>query len=170
MLILPTGAWVKKFIIFCGRHYCMIPNVKKAVFSFGTSVKEKKPSSLLSICTFKMKSNLTFLIFKNSCKTRNCKPLFKQILPWEKKLKTCQERPHLLSTSFIKEFYKTTTCSRQPLLSGPESCLLVQVWLYLAASTLLKLQYALNKNNCEIHCIQLIHGCKCSYKINPSIY
>ena len=23
------GGWVKKLVIFCGRHNCMIPNVKK---------------------------------------------------------------------------------------------------------------------------------------------
>ena len=44
-----------------------------------------------------------------------------------KKLKTCQERPHLLSGRFIKVFYKKTTCPRQPLLSGSESGCLIQV-------------------------------------------
>ena len=37
---------------------------------------------------------------------------------------------------------------------------------YMAASAPLKLQYTLNKNNCQIHCIYTIHGCKCSSKIN----
>ena len=38
----------------------------------------------------------------------------------KKTLKTCQERPHLLSSRFIKVFYKTTTCPRWPLLHGPK--------------------------------------------------
>ena len=36
-------------------------------------------------------------------------------------LKACQVRPHLVSGPFIKVFYKTTTCTRPPLLSGPRS-------------------------------------------------
>ena len=40
---------------------------------------------------------------------RNCKSLFKQILPWKQKLKVCQEQPHLVSGHFIEVFYKTTT-------------------------------------------------------------
>ena len=47
-----------------------------------------------------------------------------------KKLKTCQERPDLVSGHFIMVFYKTTTCPRQPLSSGPNSGHLIQVWLY----------------------------------------
>ena len=66
-LRMKSGCGGKKLVIFCGRKI-----------------------SLLSICTFRMKSNLAFLIFKNGTKTH------KQILPWMKKLKTCQERPHLL--------------------------------------------------------------------------
>ena len=38
-----------------------------------------------------------------------------------KKRKNCQERPHLVSGRFIKVFYKTTTCQRRPVLSGPKS-------------------------------------------------
>ena len=66
-LRMKSGCGGKKLVIFCGRKI-----------------------SLLSICTFRMKSNLTFLIFKNGTKTH------KQILPWMKKLKTCHERPHLI--------------------------------------------------------------------------
>ena len=47
------------------------------------------------------------------------------------KTKTCQERPHFLSGHFIKVFYKTTTCPRQPLLNDPKSGRLIQVWLYI---------------------------------------
>ena len=37
--------------------------------------------------------------------TRDCKYLFKQVLLWEKEtLKTCQERPHLVSGCFKKVF------------------------------------------------------------------
>ena len=32
-----------------------------------------------------------------------------------KKLKTCQEQPHLVNGWFIKMFYKTTICLRWPL-------------------------------------------------------
>ena len=69
------GGWVKKLVIFCGRHKCMIPNVKEVTFL--DLVPALQPSSLLSICMFKMKGNLkTFLIFKNGTKTSNCKSLF----------------------------------------------------------------------------------------------
>ena len=36
----------------------------------------------------------------------------------------------------------------------------------MAASSTLKLQYALNRNTCQIHCIYTIYGCKCCSKIN----
>ena len=45
----------------------------------------------------------------------------------DKKLKTCQEQPRLLSAHSMKVFYKTTTCQRRPLLSCPESVHLIQV-------------------------------------------
>ena len=35
----------------------------------------------------------------------------------------------------------------------------------MAASAPFKLQYALNRNICQIHCIYTIHGCKCCSKI-----
>ena len=44
-----------------------------------------------------------------------------------KKLKTCQERPHLVSGRLIKVFYETTTWSRRSHLSGPKSGRLIQV-------------------------------------------
>ena len=48
----------------------------------------------------------------------------------EEELATCQEQPHLLCGCFIKVFYKTTICPKQPVLSGPKSGCLLQVWLY----------------------------------------
>ena len=47
----------------------------------------------------------------------------------DKKLKTCQEQPYLVSGHLIKKFYKTTTCPRR-LLSAPKSSGLIKVWLY----------------------------------------
>ena len=44
--------------------------------------------------------------------------------------KTCQEQPNLVSGRLIQVFYKTTTFPRWPLLSGPKSGCLIQVWLY----------------------------------------
>ena len=44
--------------------------------------------------------------------------------------KVFSEQPHLASGHFIKVFYKATTCPRQPILSGPKSGRLIQVWLY----------------------------------------
>ena len=43
----------------------------------------------------------------------------------KKTLKNCQEQPHLLSGHFIKMFYRTTTCPRQPPLRGPKSGCLI---------------------------------------------
>ena len=37
---------------------------------------------------------------------------------------------------------------------------------YMAASASLKLQYILNRNICQIHCMYKTHGCKCYSKIN----
>ena len=54
-----------------------------------------------------------------------------------KKLKPCQEWPHLLSFSFIKVFCKMTTCPRQPLLSGPISGRLISA----VSRAILKLAY-----------------------------
>ena len=64
----------------------MFTKVLSNVSTFGVSLIVKQPSSLLSICVFNKyeKQLKTSLIFKNSTKTRNCKSLFKQILPWEK--------------------------------------------------------------------------------------
>ena len=70
----------------------MIPNInltKTNIFSFGASVVVKHLSSLLNICTFNMKSNI-FNLQESHQNMHNCKSLLKQILPWEKKLKTCQ--------------------------------------------------------------------------------
>ena len=82
----------------------------------------KQPPLLLNTCTFKMKNNLKiFLILKNDTKTRAITNLYSSKYCCGKKLKTCQEWSHLVSGRFIKMFYKTTTCSRWPLLSGPKS-------------------------------------------------
>ena len=45
----------------------------------------------------------------------------------DKKLKACQEPPHLHSDGFITMFCKTTTCPIGPLLSGLKSGRLIQV-------------------------------------------
>ena len=52
--------------------------LKLALISFGASVIMKQSSSLLNICTFKMRSNLKHLQEWHQ-KMRNCKSLFKQI-------------------------------------------------------------------------------------------
>ena len=36
------------------------------------------------------------------------------------------------------------------------------------ASAALKLQYALNRNICQTHCIYTIHGCNCCSEINTA--
>ena len=57
---------------------------------------------------------------------RNCTFLFKQM----NEKKTCHERPNLACDRFIKVLYKTLTCLRRPLLSGPKSGCLIQVSRY----------------------------------------
>ena len=82
-----------------------------------------------------MKSNLKhFNLQEWHQNTHDYKSLCKQILLLEKKLKTYQEQPHLVSGHFIKVFYKTTTCPRQLLLSGSKSGHLIQVRLYIFVS------------------------------------
>ena len=41
--------------------------------------------------------------------------------------KVFSEQPHLASGHFMKVFYKTTTCPRQPIMSGHKSGRLIQV-------------------------------------------
>ena len=56
---------------------------------------------------------------------------FQNIHRW-KKTKTCQEQPNFVCGRLIQVFHKmTTTFPRRPLLSGPKSGHLIQVWLYL---------------------------------------
>ena len=73
----------------------------------------------------------TFLIFKNDTKTCIIANLYPIKYYRGKKLKTCQERPQLVSFQFIKAFYKTTTSPKWPLLSGPKSGRLIQIWMYI---------------------------------------
>ena len=48
-------------------------------------------------------------------------PIFIQAnISVRKKLKACQEQRHLVSGHFMNVLYKTTTCTRQPRLSGPK--------------------------------------------------
>ena len=52
---------------------------------------------------------------------------------WGIKTKNLPKTIRLVCGHFIKVFYKTTTCPRQPLLSGPKGgCL----WLYVIINTL----------------------------------
>ena len=44
-----------------------------------------------------------------------------------KKIKSCQEQPHLLSGCFLKLFNKTTTHARRTFLNDPKSGHLIQV-------------------------------------------
>ena len=70
--------------------------------------------------------------------TQNCKALFTQrfchyktfFLKKTKKTKAYSKWPHWASDCFVKVFYKKTTCPRRPLLSGPKSGCLIEVWLY----------------------------------------
>ena len=55
----------------------MIPNIKKSnIFSFGASVTVKLPSSLPSIHTFKMKSNLKHFEFSRMAPKRTIADLY----------------------------------------------------------------------------------------------
>ena len=82
-------------------------------------------SAFFSICTFRMKSNLKYLQERHQ--NAQLQVFIQESIALGKKQKPCQERPHLLSGSLIKVFYKTTICPRQPLLSGLKSGHLIQV-------------------------------------------
>ena len=94
-----TFDWVsKKLFIFCGRHNCMIPNVKKVLFLALALVLKRNHHPHI----FKMKNNLKyFLIFKGGTKTI-ANLYSSKYYRGEKKLKIFQERPHLLSSCFIR--------------------------------------------------------------------
>ena len=64
----------------------------------------------------------------------------------------------------MKVFYKTTTCPRRPLLSGPKSGCLIQVWLYLVqirvncSSNLAKLDWKLQNSGFKVKfCLSKFH-------------
>ena len=95
------------------------------------SVIVEQSSSLLNICTFKMKSNTKhFQSLRMAPKHAELQIFIQANITVEKKLETCHEQPHLDSGRFIKVFYKTTTCPQPPLLSSPISSRLIQVSLY----------------------------------------
>ena len=76
----------------------MIPNVKKVSFSFGASVTVKQPSSLLNNVCSKCKVTYNFQEWHQNIKLQ----IFIQVnITVGKKLKTCQEQPHLLSGHFV---------------------------------------------------------------------
>ena len=58
------------------------------------------------------------------------KPLFLIKNSVGNKTKTCQQWPNLVSGHLIQVFYVMITFPRQPLLNGPKSGGLIQVWLY----------------------------------------
>ena len=108
---------------------------------------------LLNICTFKIKSNLkTLLILQSDTKTRATANLYSSKYFCEKKLKACQEWPHLVSGPFMKVFYKTNTCPRLPLLNGPNSGHLIYRFHYTASlkarTHLLKGDWGQSNNVC----------------------
>ena len=124
-----VGAGIEELVIFCGCRNCMILNVKKVMFLVLLSVLQwnSHPHFLVYILS-EWKVTLNIFNIQKWHQMCKCRSLFKEILPWGKKLKPCQEGPYLLSSCFIKMFFKTITCPRQLLLSGPKSCRLVQVW------------------------------------------
>ena len=90
----------------------------------------KQPFSLLNICTFKMKSNLKHFYLQEWHQNPQLQIFIQANITVGKKLKPCQEWPHLVSGRFIKVFYKMNTCPKRPLLKAPKSDCLMQVWLY----------------------------------------
>ena len=81
---------------------------------------------LLNISIFKTEVNKNiFNLEEWHQNTQNCQSLFQQIFVYRPFTVGIETNSH-----FIKVFYKTNTCPRQPLLSGPKSGHLIQVWLY----------------------------------------
>ena len=91
-----VSAGVKEEAIFCGHHNCTLP-----VPVLWCHFTVKQPSSLLSICTLKTKSNSKHFKSSKMAPKRTITYLYSsKYYCGNKKLKTCQERPHLWS------FYK----------------------------------------------------------------
>ena len=88
-LRMEVDARVKKLVIFCGRHTCMIPNVKKVMFLSLVPVLQWNSHPH----TFRMKNNLKYL--QESTKTHNFKFLFKKILQWWEKPKKPAKNNHI---------------------------------------------------------------------------
>ena len=78
---------VKKLVIFCRCHNCMITNVKKVMVLIMFLVQVLQwnsfPHLLVVYVRSKWKVTENIFTFKNGTKTRSCKSLFKQIVPWE---------------------------------------------------------------------------------------
>ena len=105
----------------------------------------------------------------------NCKSFFQQIFIVYKTLTVVIKTKNLLRTTrfclwfFIEMFYKMTTCPRRPLVSGPRSSRLIQVWRYiktlLYCCVVTKRLIQVQKNNhlwifatfCKLHCCSRIH-------------
>ena len=117
--------------------------------------------------------------YSSSCSeknTVNLKDLWLQLLFYNRKrvirrMDSCNWRQLTLHLWKQRWLYK---CLFQrkivPLeILGPWKCLpkiMVVPLKCMAACAPLKLQYALNRNICQIHCIYAIHGCKCCSEIN----
>ena len=133
MFIFAKGGWVKKFVVFCGRRNCMTPNVKKVIFLALVPVLHRKSYPHFRVYVHSKWKVTNIFNFQEWHQNAQLQIFIQANITAEKILKTCQKRPHLLSSRFIKLFYKcfTTTWPRQSLLSGPKSGRLGQVWLYL---------------------------------------
>ena len=70
-----------------------------------------------------------------------------------------QKRLQVLIWKKDSALQNTGPCKWLPeIMAVPLNCM--------AAYASLKLQYALNRNICQIHCICTIHGCKCCSETN----
>ena len=95
----------------------------------------KQLSMLLNICTYIMKINSKHFTSSRMAPKHPKWQIFItqrfiQTFILGEKPKTCSEGPHLASGHFMEVFYKATICPRRPLLIGPKSGCLIQVWLY----------------------------------------
>ena len=127
-----VGVGVKKLVIFCRCHNCMITNVKKVMVLVMFLVQVLQwnsfPHLLLVYVRSKWKVTENIFYFQEWHQNAQLQIFIQANSTMGTITKSLQKRSHLLSGCFIKVFYKMTACPRRPLFSGPKGGCLIHVW------------------------------------------
>ena len=117
VLVQVRGGGVKKLVIFCRYHNCMIPNVKRVMFLALVLVLQwnSHPQFLVQLCSKWKAYNLKHFQLSRMAPKCAIANLYSSKNYCGKKPKNL---PHMFRGHFIKVFYKMATCPRWPILGG----------------------------------------------------